>query len=62
MDAARRKVEVDRLGAAIESRELRAGELQVVRWRVGVGWYPSGIEPVAEPEDPMMRGSQGRKG
>jgi hypothetical protein len=56
LNPAHRAVEVARLGAAIESREVGAGELQVVRWRVGVGWYPSGVEPAAEQADPMMLG------
>ncbi len=60
VDSSRRKGEFARLAASIESRELRAGELHVLRWRVGVGWYPSGIEPAAAPEDPMMLGSQGQ--
>jgi hypothetical protein len=57
LDPSRRAGEIARLAAAIETRELRGSELDVLRWRVGVGWYPSGIEPAGWAEDPMMLGS-----
>jgi hypothetical protein len=56
LESSRRESESARLISAIESRELSGRELKVLRWRVGVGWYPSGIEPAPAPEDPMMFG------
>ncbi len=49
------------LVGAIETRALGSGELEVVHWRLGVGWYPSGIEPAAAPEDPRMLQPQVRR-
>jgi len=60
LDPTRRGGEAARLVAAIESRELGSGELQVMRWRVGVGWYPSGIAPAPARREPMMLGPQGQ--
>ncbi len=42
-----------RLAAAIESRVLSGDELEVVLWRVGVGWYPTGVEPAPASADPL---------
>jgi hypothetical protein len=56
LESPRCKVESARRTSTIESRELGGPELKVLRWRVGVGWYPSGIEPSPAPEDPMMFG------
>ncbi len=57
---ARRSREATPLVAEVESRLLGAGELEVLRWRAGVAWYASIIQPEAAPEDPMMLGPQGR--
>jgi hypothetical protein len=56
LEPSRRESESARLISAIETRELSGRELKVLRWRVGVGWYPLGIEPAPAPEDPMMFG------
>jgi hypothetical protein len=39
--------EIERLAAAIESRVLSGDELEVMHWRVGVGWYPTGVQPAS---------------
>jgi hypothetical protein len=44
-----------RLGGAFETRALSGDELAVVRWRVGVGWYPAGVAPAPAPRDPLMQ-------
>lgn len=48
--------EAARLAASIESRALADDELLVLTLRVGLGWYPAGVEPAAAPADPLMRG------
>lgn len=40
--------EAERLAEAIESRALSGDELEVLLWRVGVVWYPDGVEPAAD--------------
>jgi hypothetical protein len=45
--------ETARLAAAIESRALSGDELEVLVWRVGVGWYPTGVEPTPASADPL---------
>ncbi len=48
--------EAARLAASIESRTIADDELLVLTLRVGLGWYPAGVEPAAAPADPLMRG------
>jgi hypothetical protein len=48
-----------RLAAAFESRTLTGDELEVLWWRVGVGWYPAGVEPTATPVNPLMQDNPG---
>jgi hypothetical protein len=62
LDAAHRALETAKLLAEVESRELDRGELVVLVWRVGVGWYPSGTEPSPAPGDPMMLDLSGPRG
>jgi hypothetical protein len=45
--------ETARLAAAIEGRALSAEELEVLLWRVGMGWYPTGVEPAPASADPL---------
>lgn len=45
--------ETKRLAAAIESRALSGDELEVLLWRVGVAWYPTGVEPAPASADPL---------
>jgi hypothetical protein len=45
--------EAERLAEAIESRALSGDELEVLLWRVGVGWYPTGVEPAPASADPL---------
>lgn len=40
-----------RVAVAIESRALSGNDLEVLLWRVGVGWYPTGVEPAPVPID-----------
>jgi hypothetical protein len=35
----------DRVAKNIVTRVLSGGEIEVVRLRVGIGWYPEGVEP-----------------
>lgn len=49
-----------RLAEAFQSRILTGDELEVLWWRVGVAWYPAGIEPV--PVDPFMHDRSGAAG
>jgi hypothetical protein len=51
-----KEAEAAPLAASIESRALTDDELLVLTLRVGLGWYPAGVEPVAAPTDPLMRG------
>jgi hypothetical protein len=51
--------EATRLAAAIESRVLTGEALEVRHWRVGVGWYPAGVEPAPAPGDPLMHDGPG---
>jgi len=48
-----------RLAAAIESRVVTGEELEVLHWRVGVGWYPAGVGPAPAPRDPLMHDEPG---
>ena len=48
-----------RLAAAFESRILAGDELEVLWWRVGVGWYPAGVEPASAARDPLMHDEPG---
>jgi hypothetical protein len=43
-----------RLAEVYESRTLTSDELEVLWWRVGVGWYPNGVEPVLAHVDPLV--------
>lgn len=43
--------------AAIEVRQLGPGELLTPALRVGVGWYPTGIEPTTAPADLLVKGT-----
>jgi hypothetical protein len=54
LEASRRAAETAKLLAEIESRDLNGGEVIVLMWRVGVGWYPAGIEPSCGWGNPMM--------
>jgi hypothetical protein len=45
--------ETERLAAAVESRVLSGDELEVLHWRVGVAWYPTGVEPAPASADPL---------
>jgi len=49
------------LVGAIEERRLGAEELRFESWRVGVGWYPEGIEPVAPAAEPLLHATGGRR-
>ena len=48
-----------RLAGAIESRVVTGEELEVLHWRVGVGWYPAGVGPAPAPRDPLMHDEPG---
>jgi len=48
-----------RLAAAFESRAVTGNELEVLHWRVGVGWYPAGVGPAPAPRDPLMHDEPG---
>jgi len=51
--------EAARLAATIESRVVTGEELEVLHWRVGVGWYPAGVGPAPAPRDPLMHDKPG---
>jgi hypothetical protein len=45
--------ETQRLAAAVESRVASGNEFEVLHWRVGVGWYPTGVEPAPASVDSL---------
>jgi len=52
---------VARMLAGIQERTLGQQELEVVQGRVGLAWYPAGLEPTLSSESLMIEGGELRR-